>query len=248
MHDWTWHGWQLTQRPCARWCAGIMRQQKLTKAISDLYFPLHEQALRDSEHWKGVRATMEHQMQNDRVWRDEQLPVPGSWQLMTNGSTTALRSLQLRMPNCRHAKCIHCLHCLWDPIRHGRSSVVTTCITISAVAYASNLPAAGCNYRCGLSCCMSHSSQHGILCCQGRDIELYESLAHTGVGLKSWEVSGTPQNVDSIQQTSYTNLGQMRQICQCGWTQKTPAMQLQLTGCRKRHLHSCLTGLDVDTG
>ena len=59
-----------------------------------------QKAVRD-EHWQGVQDTIEQQRHNDQVWKDEQLPVPDSWQVMTNGSTTALRSLQLRMPNCR---------------------------------------------------------------------------------------------------------------------------------------------------
>ena len=57
------------------------------------------QAMRKEEHWQQVRMTMEQH--KHKVWRDEWLPVPDSWQVMTNGSTTALRSLQLRMPNSR---------------------------------------------------------------------------------------------------------------------------------------------------
>ena len=56
--------------------------------------------MREDERWQRVRATMEQHRQ--QVWRDEQLPVPGNWQIITEGNTTSLRSLQLRMPNCRY--------------------------------------------------------------------------------------------------------------------------------------------------
>lgn len=67
------------------------------------------QALRKQEHWREVETSMRQHTQ--KVWRDEQLPVPDSWQIITNGSTTALRSLQLRMPNSRYNRALHtCIH------------------------------------------------------------------------------------------------------------------------------------------
>ena len=60
------------------------------------------QEMREEERWQKVAETMEEHVQHNQLWRDEQLPVPDSWQVMTNGSTTALRSLRLRMPNCRY--------------------------------------------------------------------------------------------------------------------------------------------------
>lgn len=118
-----------------------MWQQKLTKAIPDSKSSLYEQAVRDSEHWKGVRATMEQQMQNDRVWRDKQLLVPSGWQLMTNGSTTALRSLQLRMPNRRYGGTLNSVHTLFALlVRPHCAWQIQSCDIpyISAVAYALN--------------------------------------------------------------------------------------------------------------
>ena len=56
--------------------------------------------MRAEQHWQQVRTTMEQYLQ--QVWTDEQLQVPDSWQIMTNGSTTALRTLRLRMPNSRY--------------------------------------------------------------------------------------------------------------------------------------------------
>ena len=81
---------------------------------------MYQKAIRD-EHWQGVKDTIEQQMQNDQVWRDEQVPVPDSWQVMTNGSTTALRSLQLRMPNCRCG-------CPFYPMRTGGTNCMHNCI------------------------------------------------------------------------------------------------------------------------
>ena len=41
------------------------------------------------------------------------------------------------------------------------------------------------------------------VCDVNRETEMqFPSLAYTGVGLKSWEVNGTPQNVDPTLQTS----------------------------------------------
>lgn len=59
------------------------------------------QELREEEHWKKVHEAMAEHVQHDQLWRDEQLPVPDSWQVLANGSTTDLRVLRLRMPNCR---------------------------------------------------------------------------------------------------------------------------------------------------
>ena len=56
--------------------------------------------MRREQHWQAVQMTMKQHTR--KVWRDEMLPVPDSWQVMTNGNTTALRSLQLRMPNSRY--------------------------------------------------------------------------------------------------------------------------------------------------
>ena len=70
--------------------------------------------MRKEAHWQQVQATMQQHRQD--VWRDEILHVPDSWQTVTNGSTTAMRSLQLRMPNSRYTRasytCIHDVHCL----------------------------------------------------------------------------------------------------------------------------------------
>ena len=82
--------------------------------LPEKYCQLLSQAMRKEEHWQQVQATMQQHRQ--KVWRDERLPVPDSWQTLTNGSTTALRSLQLQMPNCRYnwalTTCIHDLQTL----------------------------------------------------------------------------------------------------------------------------------------
>ena len=62
------------------------------------------------------------------------LPVPDSWQVMTNGNTTALRSLQLRMPNSRYtsAQWLICVVYLYLMLK------ITTPVTINTVnTYAS---------------------------------------------------------------------------------------------------------------
>ena len=70
------------------------------KIMSETAHSSHVQAMRKEEHWQQVQATMQQHRQ--KVWRDELLPVPDSWQMLTNGSTTALRSLQMRMPDSRY--------------------------------------------------------------------------------------------------------------------------------------------------
>jgi len=46
---------------------------------------------------------MHEHMRFHEVWTDADYPVPDSWRLLTGGPTTPLRSLHLRMPNCRYA-------------------------------------------------------------------------------------------------------------------------------------------------
>lgn len=59
------------------------------------------QATREEEHWQRVRSTIGKHLRQEEVWRDEEVAVPDSWQLMAGGDSAALRSLHLRMPNSR---------------------------------------------------------------------------------------------------------------------------------------------------
>lgn len=84
--------------------------------------PFKLQAMREEEYWQKVQMTMGQR--KHKVWRDEWLPMPESWQLMTNGSTSALRSLQLRIPNSRYNRASWlswlvylCKHCQNDSCR-----------------------------------------------------------------------------------------------------------------------------------
>ena len=59
------------------------------------------QRVRAEPKWRQIHATMHEHYRPGQVWIDAEYPVPETWYLMTGGSTTALRSLQLRMPNSR---------------------------------------------------------------------------------------------------------------------------------------------------
>ena len=60
------------------------------------------QATREEERWQRVKNATAELLQYDHLWRDEQVPVPDTWHTMVGGSTTELKSLNLRMPNSRY--------------------------------------------------------------------------------------------------------------------------------------------------
>ena len=71
-----------------------------------IYAQLMAQEMTAQPKWQSAHAVMDQHLRHDDIWSVAEHAVPEEWHLLTGSSTTLLKSLRLRMPNCKYYSAI----------------------------------------------------------------------------------------------------------------------------------------------